>query len=147
MITKDREKALESEVLLMCTVNIAVVWQGAKLLICSFYLSISDFHLQTFYPGLPPSLLSVSIFHLLSVCVLPLLCSLHLSSLPHSPLSLAQFALLAWTLEEECCQFTPHLSFFFSPSPSSEKSDLRSSVIQNTDTIWSATHSDYIQWV
>lgn len=39
----------------------------------------------------------------------------------------------------------PHLSFL-QPSPSHNKSDLRSSVIQNTDTIWSATHSQCIQF-
>lgn len=36
---------------------------------------------------------------------------------------------------------------FLSPSPSQDKSDLRSSVIQSTDTIWSATHTEHIQSV
>lgn len=39
----------------------------------------------------------------------------------------------------------PPLFSSMSRSPSQDKSDLRSSVIQNTDTIWSATHSEYTQ--
>lgn len=48
--------------------------------------------------------------------------------------------------EQRCCQAPPPppLSLTY---PSHDKSDLRSSVIQNTDTIWSATHSEHIQSV
>lgn len=39
----------------------------------------------------------------------------------------------------------PPLFSSMSRPPSQDKSDLRSSVIQNTDTIWSAAHSEYSQ--
>lgn len=39
----------------------------------------------------------------------------------------------------------PHPVLVLAVSPSQDKSDLRSSVIQNTDTIWPATHSEHAQ--
>lgn len=71
-----------------------------------------------------------------------------LSSLSLSPSSV-QLSLFHW---HECwmnsvAKALLSLFPFFYPSPSQDKSDLRSSVIQNTDTIWSATHSEYIHSV
>lgn len=78
----------------------------------------------------------------------PSLC-LYVSVLSFLPLfGLVRFALLAWMLDDQCCQRTPIAFFsFLSMSPSQDKSDLRSFVIQNTDTIWPASHSEYIQSV